>query len=255
MSTPLPLEKRKKADLKELAASLDLSDKGVREDIIERIKFHVINSNDTSLQALIRESSPTFPSRLSPKVTPTTTSAGGPQHPVDWKVTETIQSFHAMIHSNDSGDHRHSRDSSTDSRHSKSNTEIEEIPEHEAHQFVEHLQDEFYSASSFANELEETLRDGERLLNSRDLMATGTREDEGEEEEEDKSDENEEGERTASTRKRKSVHRQSPKHRHRRQKEHYKHSFAYSELAAATTQTLAFAVLQELGLGLAHDVA
>ncbi|KAF9901847.1 hypothetical protein EC991_005605 [Linnemannia zychae] len=61
------LSKRRKHELKELAASLGLSVEGVRDDIVERIRHHVVQhgTNDPSLRDLFREDSPRVVGRRS----------------------------------------------------------------------------------------------------------------------------------------------------------------------------------------------
>ncbi|KAK3834171.1 MAG: hypothetical protein JOS17DRAFT_738294 [Linnemannia elongata] len=137
------LSRRRKADLKELASSLGLSEDGVREDIVERIKAHIATSNDPSLRALIRDDSPDTTTTTT-TTTYTTKDNSGRASPR--KKTTVVT--------------KESRSSSAGARrgsHSHSHTEDEELEEREVRGFMEHMQGELHEAKDLAKQLEDTL--------------------------------------------------------------------------------------------------
>ncbi|KAF9132918.1 hypothetical protein BG015_003646, partial [Linnemannia schmuckeri] len=133
-----------------LASSLGLSEDGVREDIVERIKAHIATSNDPTLRALIREDSPDGTTTTTTTTTYITkdnsTSASGRSSPRK-KTTSTVVT-------------KESRSSSGGARrgsHSLSPTEDEELEERQVRGFMEHMQGELHEAKDLAKQLEETL--------------------------------------------------------------------------------------------------
>ncbi|KAI8595007.1 hypothetical protein EDD21DRAFT_448958 [Dissophora ornata] len=158
----LPLSRRKKAELKELALSLGLSDQGVREDLVERIKSHITHSGDPSLQRLIRSSR-----ESSPALVLTTT-------PND--IAESRSRSRSSSSSSSSSSNRNinaSKNLSTENTspnttpYPSSNKDISDLlPEHEVRDFMEHMQDELHDASDLAKELQETLRGGGNSVSS-----------------------------------------------------------------------------------------
>ncbi|KAF8948674.1 hypothetical protein BGZ47_003320 [Haplosporangium gracile] len=149
----VPLSRRRKADLKELASSLGLSEDGVREDIVERIKAHIATSNDPSLRVLIREDSPDGTTTTTTTTTYTTkdnsASTSGRLSPRK-KTTSTVVTKESRSSSSSSGGARRGS-------HSLSHTEDEGLEEQQVRGFMEHMQGEFHEAKDLAKQLEETL--------------------------------------------------------------------------------------------------
>ncbi|KAF9912252.1 hypothetical protein EC991_000143 [Linnemannia zychae] len=145
----VPLSRRRKAELKELASNLGLSEDGVREDIVERIKAHIATSNDSSLRALIRDDSPdgTTTTTTTYSTNPNSGSASGRSSPR--KSTTTVVTKETRTSSSSNGGARRSS-------HSHSHTE-DELEEREVRGFMDHMQGELHEARDLAKQLEETL--------------------------------------------------------------------------------------------------
>ncbi|KAF9545527.1 hypothetical protein EC957_010836 [Mortierella hygrophila] len=161
------LSRRRKADLKDLAASLGLSEDGVREDIVERIRAHIATSNDPSLRALIRDDSPDTTTTTTTTTTTkeNTASTSGRVSPRK-KTTSTIVTKESRS-SSSVGARRGS--------HSHSHTEDEELEERQVRGFVEHMQEELHEAKDLAEQLEETLHAKFTTGNSSHDKSTSTR--------------------------------------------------------------------------------
>ncbi|KAK3832329.1 MAG: hypothetical protein J3R72DRAFT_478278 [Linnemannia gamsii] len=141
----VPLSRRRKAELKELASNLGLSEDGVREDIVERIKAHIATSNDPSLRALIRDDSPDGTTTYT--TNPNSASASGRSSPR--KKTTTVVTKETRTSSSSNGGARRGS-------HSHSHTE-DELEERQVRGFMEHMQGELHEARDLAHQLEETL--------------------------------------------------------------------------------------------------
>ncbi|KAF9188165.1 hypothetical protein BGZ51_000810 [Haplosporangium sp. Z 767] len=128
----LPLSRRRKADLKDLAQSLGISDEGIREDLVEKIKYHIATSKDSSLHALIRDDSPD----ITPPNTTTTSARSSPKKNTEATMTATA-----------------TKTSSISRRNS-----VSSLKEHDVREFMEHMQDELHDAHKLAKDLENTLR-------------------------------------------------------------------------------------------------
>ncbi|KAG0273660.1 hypothetical protein BGZ95_010545 [Linnemannia exigua] len=135
----------------ELASNLGLSEDGVREDIVERIKAHIATSNDPSLRALIRDDSPDDTTTTTTTTTyttnPNSASASGRSSPR--KKTTTVVTKETRTSSSSKGGARRGS-------HSHSHTE-DELEEREVRGFMEHMQGELHEARDLAQQLEETL--------------------------------------------------------------------------------------------------
>ncbi|KAF9133178.1 hypothetical protein BGW39_010391 [Mortierella sp. 14UC] len=146
----VPLSRRRKAELKELASNLGLSEDGVREDIVERIKAHIATSNDPSLRALIRDDSPDATTTTTTTTYSNNTNSGsasGRSSPRKKATTVVTKETRAS-----SSSHGGARRGS----HSHSHTE-DELEEREVRGFMEHMQGELHEARDLAKQLEETL--------------------------------------------------------------------------------------------------
>ncbi|KAG9066862.1 hypothetical protein KI688_012774 [Linnemannia hyalina] len=144
------LSRRRKADLKELASSLGLSEDGVREDIVERIKAHIATSNDPSLRALIRDDSPDTTTTTTTTYTTKENSASTSGRVSPRKKTTSTVVTKESRSSSSVGARRGS--------HSHSHTEDEELDERQVRGFMEHMQEELHEAKDLAEQLEETLQ-------------------------------------------------------------------------------------------------
>ncbi|KAG0296880.1 hypothetical protein BGZ96_008235 [Linnemannia gamsii] len=145
------LSRRRKAELKELASNLGLSEDGVREDIVERIKAHIATSNDPSLRALIREDSPdagTTTATTTYTIKDNSASASGRSPPR--KKTATVVTKESRSSASAGGGARRRSQS-------HSHTEDEELEERQVRGFMEHMQGELHGAKDLAEQLEETL--------------------------------------------------------------------------------------------------
>ncbi|KAF9097788.1 hypothetical protein BGX23_007884 [Mortierella sp. AD031] len=146
----VPLSRRRKAELKELASSLGLSGDGVREDLVERIKAHIATSNDPSLRALIRDDSPDGTTYTNPSSV-ATSGRSSPR-----KKTTTVITKETRTSSSSNGYRSGSGAGARRGSHSPSHTE-DELEEREVRGFMEHMQGELHDAKDLAKQLEETL--------------------------------------------------------------------------------------------------
>ncbi|KAF9278717.1 hypothetical protein BGZ88_000392 [Linnemannia elongata] len=161
------LSRRRKADLKELASSLGLSEDGVREDIVERIKAHIATSNDPSLRALIRDDSPDITTTTTTTTYTTKDNSASPSGRVSprKKTTSTVVTKESRS-SSSAGARRGS--------HSHSHTEDEELEEGQVRGFMEHMQGELHEAKDLAKQLEKTLQAKFTTGNSSQGKSTAT---------------------------------------------------------------------------------
>ncbi|KAF9920410.1 hypothetical protein FBU30_009777 [Linnemannia zychae] len=150
----VPLSRRRKAELKELASSLGLSEDGVREDLVERIKAHIATSNDHSLRALIREDSPDGTATTVTIYTiNNNNSSSGRSSPRKKTTTGVTKETHT---SSTSGGVTKGTTTVRRGSNSLSHTE-DELEEHEVRKFMDHMHSELSEARDLAKQLEETL--------------------------------------------------------------------------------------------------
>ncbi|KAF9142240.1 hypothetical protein BGX30_003103 [Mortierella sp. GBA39] len=161
------LSRRRKADLKELASSLGLSEDGIREDIVERIKAHIATSNDPSLRALIRDDSPDTTTTTTTTYTTKENSASTSGRASPRKKTTSTVVTKESRSSSSVGARRGS--------HSHSHTEDEELEERQVRGFMEHMQEELHEAKDLAEQLEDTLHAKFTTGNSTHDKSTSTR--------------------------------------------------------------------------------
>ncbi|KAG0057829.1 hypothetical protein BGZ83_000016 [Gryganskiella cystojenkinii] len=155
--------KRRKHELKDIAANLGLSIEGVREDLVDRIRHHITKhgSKDPSLRELVRELTgrrSTESSRLvslssanededtsdtsTPRVTRSSPKKDSPKKVVSPKKTRTVVETHK-----------------TSRTESDSESAEDPLSEHRVRDFMEHVHVELGEAKKMAHSLEHTLQD------------------------------------------------------------------------------------------------
>ncbi|KAG0255883.1 hypothetical protein BG011_004876 [Mortierella polycephala] len=175
------LSKRRKHELKELAASLGLSVEGLNKDLIDRIKSHVAKhgTDDPELRELLREDSPrTRRSTESARLA----SLSSTNEEGDSSEGELTQ-----LRTTRSSPKRKTTTATTTTRISKrteseSDSESAEDPlsEHQVHNFMDHMQTDLHGAKEKAQALEHTLQEkyqsGKEALRraSKDFSSTVT---------------------------------------------------------------------------------
>ncbi|KAF9919568.1 hypothetical protein FBU30_010854 [Linnemannia zychae] len=158
MSTPLA--KRRKNELKELASSLGLSDEGVREDLVERIKAHVEKhgTTDPSLRELFREDSPKATGRRSAENTRLTSlsSANDDDDESSDGITQTrMRRASPKKTSMRVMETRKSKSG----RGSDSESAEDPLSERRVRHFMSDLKTDIHEAKDLASSLEHTLQD------------------------------------------------------------------------------------------------
>ncbi|KAF9191010.1 hypothetical protein BGZ51_003420 [Haplosporangium sp. Z 767] len=152
------LSKRRKHELKELAASLGLSVEGLNKDLIDRIKNHVAKhgSDDPELRQLLREESP-----RTRRSTESARLASLSSTNEDGDSSEEELTQHRTTRSSPK---RKSTATATTTRISKkteSDSESAEDPlsEHQVHNFMDHMQTDLHGAKEKAQALEHIIQE------------------------------------------------------------------------------------------------
>ncbi|KAG0281241.1 hypothetical protein BGZ95_005611 [Linnemannia exigua] len=152
------LSKRRKHELKELAASLGLSAEGVREDLVERIRQHVLKhgTSDSSLRDLLREDSATSRRSTESSRLASLSSANDDD---DDSSDGGVRTRSRRSSPKKSAMHVTETRKSKSGRGSDSDSAEDPLSEHRVRNFMGDLQDDIHDAKELASSLEHTLHD------------------------------------------------------------------------------------------------
>ncbi|KAG0374838.1 hypothetical protein BGX24_009858 [Mortierella sp. AD032] len=168
------LSKRRKHELKEVAASLGLPAEGVREDLVERIRHHVLKygASDPSLIDLFREDSPRATGRRSTESS-RLASLSSTNDDDDDSSDGGVRTRSRRSSPKKSAMHVTETRNSKSGRRSDSDSAEDPLSEHQVRNFMGDLQDDIHDAKELASSLEHTLH--EKLQSGKETIRRASR--------------------------------------------------------------------------------
>ncbi|KAG0282024.1 hypothetical protein BGZ96_000907 [Linnemannia gamsii] len=154
------LSKRRKHELKELASSLGLPSEGVREDLVERIRHHVVKygANDPSLRDLFREESPRASGRRSTESS-RLASLSSAADDEDDSSDGVVRTRSGRSSPKKSAMNVTATRKSKSGRSSDSESAEDPLSEHQVRNFMGDLQSDIHEAKELASSLEHALHE------------------------------------------------------------------------------------------------
>lgn len=155
------LSKRRKHELKELASSLGLSSEGVREELVERIRQHVVKhgASDPSLRDLFREESPRASGRRSIESSRLASLSSAADDDDDDSSAGGVRTRSRRSSPKKSSMHVTATRMSKSGRGSDSESAEDPLSEHQVRNFMGDLQTDIHEVKEFASSLEHTLHE------------------------------------------------------------------------------------------------
>ncbi|KAF9541549.1 hypothetical protein EC957_002985 [Mortierella hygrophila] len=155
------LSKRRKHELKELASSLGISSGGVREELVERIRQHVVKhgTSDPSLRDLLREESPRASSRRSTESSRLASLSSAADGDDDDSSDGGVRTRSRRSSPKKSTMHVTATHNSKFGRGSDSDSAEDPLSEHLVRNFMGDLQTDIHDAKELAISLEHTLHE------------------------------------------------------------------------------------------------